>query len=209
MPAGYQEKSKLLLKAYQLRKAAWNDMVQKNYDPAAANLQQAIILTARCYGENSRLLLPLYLDLASVAEAANNHSQETYALNSCLKLDPTRLDTSIRLALTKLQQGNTKEAMTAGKYALNCAPQDPRTHILMSLLLTKMGRTNLAVQERSEARRLYKNLPQIKPPANEQSAPAEQTKTIPTEQIKSAAQKTTQQLPDDSNYDTNIDLELP
>jgi tetratricopeptide (TPR) repeat protein len=211
MPAGYHEASGLMLKVYQLHKAAWNDAVQKNYDAAATNLHQAITLTGQSYGESSKLLLPLYLDLASVEQEAKHSNQTAAALTACLKLDPTYVDASIKLALTRLQQGNTSEAMTAGKQALKDAPQDPRTHVLMSLLLSKAGQSSQATQEKIEARKLYQSMPQIKTlPANMTSgSQTEQTAPNAAPTASQGTQSESQPSADRDNDEQDTELELP
>jgi tetratricopeptide (TPR) repeat protein len=200
LPDGYKEKSKLLLEAYKFHKVAWNNMTQKDYSAAVANLHKAIVLTTKCYGEDSRFLLPLYLDLASAAEQDNKLNQAVAALNTCLKLDPRDVDASVKLALTKLQQGNTKEAMTTAKQAADRCPQDPRTHVLMSLLLSKTGQANQATDERSAARKLYQNLPQIKTLANQTSG---------TTQGTTSSEQTSTPSPSESDEENNPELELP
>jgi tetratricopeptide (TPR) repeat protein len=206
MPSGYHEVSGLAPKAYQLRQLAWSYTAQKNYNAAATNLHQAIALTEQCYGENSKLLLPLYLDLASVEQDAGHPSQTAAALTACLKLDPIYVDASIKLALARLQQGNTGEAMTAGKQALKSAPQDPRTHVLMSLLLAKTGQSSQATEEKNEARKLYKSMPQAKfLPAN--LSPESTDKTVPT--AVQGTQAESQPTADHDNDEPDSQLELP
>ncbi|MBZ0189744.1 MAG: tetratricopeptide repeat protein, partial [Candidatus Obscuribacterales bacterium] len=122
-------------------------------------------------GQSSTVISLVHYELAQAAEAQGDFSRARDSYARCLKVRPTYTQASVKLVHLLARKGQLELALATAKEACQASPKDPRGHLLVALMLDKLGRSTDAKQSDQEAESLLRVEGLVVPSATSQEKP--------------------------------------
>lgn len=144
--------------AYSLYDAGANARLAGNYADAIDKLNQSARLFNNAndyqHGGSSTLESMVHFELGLAAEGIQDFGLARDSYQRCLLIRPGFTQASIRLVDMLARIGQGPLALAKAQEAVYANPADPRSHLLLALMLEKTGRGDLARTSRETAKRL-------------------------------------------------------
>jgi hypothetical protein len=173
--------------AYSLYDAGANARLAGNYADAIDKLNQSARLfnNANDYqhsGTSGTIESMVHFELGMAAEAAQDFGLARDSYQRCLIIRPNFTQASVRLVDMLARIGQGPLALAKAQEAVSANPSDPRSHLLLGLMLEKTGRGDLARASREYAKRLL-IAPTSPPPVADRTGDIDEAKLPITDKI--------------------------
>ncbi len=137
--------------AYSRYDSGTNKMLNGNAVAAVTDLEEAKRLFHGRSHANSPMETFASLELARAAEASGNFTLACHVYQGLLSNEPNAVWAKLKLARLKAAKGDLNDALVDAREVCSLQPGSPEAHLLLSLLMDRLGLSMQSIVERQRA----------------------------------------------------------